>query len=108
MSIKYILYDEGNKDDKFYYIMSNKFHEKLGLFIIKIHEDAPETCNFLIRWKNKLDMDDSFCYFLKDQETGLRELIVGFKLIYINTFNIINFDITRDDIESILFHHESF
>ena len=88
--------------------MANKYEEKLGLFIIKIHEDTPEECIFLIRWKSKLDINDTICYFLKDQVTGFKELICGFKAIYINTFNIINFDLTKEDEESMLFHHESF
>lgn len=108
MGLKYVLYDNGDKDDNNYYIMANKYEEKLGFFIIKIHENTPEECKYLIKWKNKLDMDDSSCYFLKDPETGFKELICGFKLIYINTFNIFNFDITKDDEESVMFHHESF
>ena len=33
--VKCIVYDE---EDKVFYIMCNKFNEKLGFFVLKIHE----------------------------------------------------------------------
>jgi len=88
--------------------MCNKFNDKLGFFVFKIHETDPTNCTYLVRWKNKLDISDSCMYVLRDENTGYKELIIGFKIIYINTYNLFCMDITVDNRESIIFRHESF
>lgn len=91
-----------------FYVMCNKFNEKLGLFVLKIHMNDYSKCTYLVRWKNKLDISDTCMSFLKDENTGYKELIIGFKIIYINTYNLFCMDITVDNKESIIFRHESF
>jgi hypothetical protein len=39
MNVKSIVYDE---DDNDYYIMCNKYEEKLGFFVLKINAFRPE------------------------------------------------------------------
>jgi len=39
MDIKSIIYDEVDKD---YYIIANKFEEKLGFFVVKIDPNKPD------------------------------------------------------------------
>lgn len=56
-SIKEIKYDEEEDD---FYILANKYQEKLGFFIIRVDAKEPESDNmFLTKWKNKLDIGDA-------------------------------------------------
>jgi hypothetical protein len=53
-----IIYDD---DDQMFYILTNKYEEKLGFFVLKIKEGSPynQDNSFLIKWKNKLDIGDT-------------------------------------------------
>ena len=70
-SIKSVIYDQ---EEKFYYILSNKFEEKLGFFVIKVSEKDPSDKRFLIKWKNKLDIGDPNMFILRNYESKLKEL----------------------------------
>ena len=89
-----IIFDSEEGD---YYIMCNKFQEKLGFFVLKINQMDPNTAVFLLRWKNKLEIDDTSMYVLRDNNTGFKELIIGFKTIYINLYNLWVMDITLEN-----------
>ena len=100
-----MIYDE---EESFYYILSNKFEEKLGFFIIKIEEMNPKNYKFLIKWKNKLDIGDPNMVILRNYESKLKELIISYKVIFMNTYNVVCMDISVDNDQCILFRHESF
>ena len=91
-----------------YYVLTNKFDEKLGFFVIKISETNPHKSKFLIKWKNKLDIGDTSMTINRDLHNGIKELVVSFKTIYINTYNVVVMDITIEDTPSMIFRHESF
>jgi hypothetical protein len=57
-NIMEIIYDD---DDQMFYILTNKYEEKLGFFVLKIKEGNPynQDNSFLIKWKNKLDIGDT-------------------------------------------------
>jgi hypothetical protein len=88
--------------------MCNKYLEKLGFFVLQIDPMNVDNVIFIIKWKNKLDFNDSKIYILRDEESGLKELIIAFKIIYINIFSMFVVDISVDDTEAIQFRHESF
>ena len=96
--IKEILYDE---DDKCFYLVANKYDEKLGFFIIKMSETDPiNNFKFLTKYKNKLDIGDCKLFVMrsrigKDKKTQLKELVISYKTIYINTYNIVIMDISK-------------
>ena len=56
-AIRQTCYDS---DEKRFYIVCNKYEEKLGFFIFIVDENdpAPEEPQFLVKWKNKLDIGD--------------------------------------------------
>lgn len=56
-AIRQTFYDS---DEKRFFIVCNKYEEKLGFFIFIVDEDdpAPEQPQFLVKWKNKLDIGD--------------------------------------------------
>ena len=95
-----------------YFLLFNKYEEKLGFYILEFEENDPSKApDFLIKWKNKLDIGDPNMCILRGQgkNTKLKELIISYKSIFINTYNVVVMDISYDDNSpSMIFHHESF
>lgn len=104
-SIKTCIYDE---EENVYYVIANKYLDKMGFFVLKIDPKNSDNSPFIIKWKNRLDIDDAQIFILHDKKTGLKELIIGCKIIYINVYSLFALDISVDDTESIQFRHESF
>lgn len=108
-SMKEIIHDE---EDKVFYIVANKFEEKLGFFIVQFSDCNPRSHRFLTKWKNKLDIGDCSLQVMRQSETRYKELVVSYKTIYINTFNVTLMDISSLQTESnnlvTTFRHESF
>jgi len=44
-----------------------------------------------------LDIGDTQLFILRNKESGLKELIVSYKTIFINTYNVVVMDITVED-----------
>ena len=64
---------------------------------------------FFIKYKNKLDIGDADIYILRSKKNRLKEIVISYKTIYINTFNVLVMDISaRSTEKSIIFKHESF
>ena len=111
--IKEIVYDE---EDQLFYLLANKYMEKLGFFVLKIKEGSPQfnpkEDPFLIRWKNKLDIGDASLHVLRTQDRNgqdMKEIIISYKTIYINTYNVVCMDISGQEQKlSLIFRHESF
>ena len=103
--IRELIYDEEHQQ---YFILANKYNEKLGFFVIKISETNPTQCKFLIKWSNRLDIGDTSMTINRCKVKGLKELVVSFKTIYINTYNVVVMDITIEGTPSMIFRHESF
>jgi hypothetical protein len=77
----------------------------LGLYLIRFKENDPLSYQFFLKWKNKLDMSDADLAFNKGE--GYKELVLSYKSIYINTYNVQVIDITSDNLWT-LFRCESF
>ena len=62
----------------------------------------------MMKWKNKLDIADADLFIVRQQ--GLRELVISYKIIYINTYNVQLIDISNPEgrVEATLFRHEAF
>jgi hypothetical protein len=109
--MKEIIHDE---EDGVFYILANKFDEKLGFFIIRMKDEDPNSYKFLTKWKNKLDIGDSSLFVLRNPKEGYKELVISYKTIYINTYNVTIMDISNVSWDkevtqqSTLFRHESF
>ena len=64
------------------------------MFLLKFDERDPESKKFIINWKNKLDIDDVNMFFLcgdnqQNPETAIKELVISYKTIFVNTFNVV-------------------
>ena len=55
-----------NEDDEYFYIMCNRYHGILGFIVLKIHSKPPFKRTFIIKWKNKLDVNDTSMYLCKN------------------------------------------
>ena len=83
-----------------FYILANKFEEKLGFFIIRMQAKDPADFRFLTKWKNKLDIGDANIFVLRhanrDKSQFYKELVISYKTIYINTYNVTVMDISSN------------
>lgn len=94
-------------DTRQIYILANKYQEKMGVFLVKFHENNPKNFNFFMKYKTMLDVSDADIAIMKNKKTGLKELIVSFKTVTENTYNVYIVDISQDE-PIPLFRHESF
>ena len=62
-NIKQILYDP---EEKVFFILSNRFNERLGIFVLKIDENDPKKGNFLVNWFTQLDISNTSMDILRD------------------------------------------
>lgn len=90
-----------------FYLLANKYQEKLGVFIIRFSELDPANFNFFLKFKNKLDIADADIAVLKCKESKLKELIVSYKTIHSNMYTVQVCDISRET-PWPLYKHESF
>ena len=102
-NIKEMIYENS---DKQFYLLTNSYQEKIGLFLIRFDLNDPKIFKFILKWKNKLDIADANLFIIKMKNSNYRELIVSYKTIYINTYNVKVVDISTK--EATLFRHESF
>ena len=103
-NIKEIIHDH---EEKVFYMLANKYHQRLGMFLVKFDENKPDSHKFVIKWKNKLDIADADVNIVRNTKKQFKELVVSFKTIYMNTYNVQVIDISTDT-EKLLFRHESF
>ena len=105
VTIQEIIYD---LEDRKFYILTNHHNDKLGFFLIRFDERDPYKCEFLIKWQNKLDVDDANVFIMRDAKRKLKELVVSYKTIYVNTMNLVVLDISKTSSVNMIFRHESF
>ena len=97
-------------DENTFYILANKKDQRLGYYLVMIdnqnpHKDAGRPSRYLISWTNKLDFADANMYLMKEAGREAASLVVCFKSIGINTFNILVIDLKT---QLIQYWHESF
>ena len=114
-NIEAVCYD---KEDTSYYLVCNMVEEKLGFYVLKIDEEnpLPKDDNFLIKWSNKLNFGNTSLNILRSRvkdangnEVEHKELIIGYKKIFVNVYDVIVMDISiESDDPHLLFRHESY
>lgn len=99
-------------DETDFYILANKREHKLGYYLFTVNQNDPEgvkdappprsELKYLINWNNKLDIGNCTMHVMK--ENGETSIVVCYKCIGINTFNVFVIDLgTR----LIKYWHES-
>lgn len=102
--IKEIVHDSESRS---FYLLANKYQGKNGVFLIKFHELNPRKFNFFLKYKTKLDIADADIAVVRNYKDSFKELIVSYKTINENTFNVYVVDISGKD-PSPIYRHESF
>lgn len=102
-----------DKDSDSFFILANKMEQQLGFFLFKIKYDKPKKPKFKIIMKNKLDIGNCNMIVSLNPAQGLKELIISYKSIYVNTYQVMVVDLAKDNKskhrnQKILFRHESF
>ena len=73
-----------------FYMLANKCQGMLGYYLMEI--DGLDPCNeeplLLINWKSKLDIGDASMFTINHKDRG-RYLVLSYKSIYINTYNVL-------------------
>ena len=77
----------------------------MSYMVLKFKERNPRKGKFLIKWKMKLNFSDVNINLFEDN--GLKELIISYKVIYMNTYNLISIDISNEHHNSLIFRYES-
>jgi len=89
--------------------MANKRDQKLGYYLLFHPVAHPMETTYLLSWSNKLDIGDCDLHLMeeKDPKKGLleRSIVVSFKSIGINTFNVLVISLES---RLIRYWHESF
>ena len=69
--------------------------------MIKFGEQKPKNGKFMTLWKHKLEIDNANIFVLRGNDaktkSSYKELVIGFKTIYINTYNVVLQDISGDE-----------
>ena len=93
--------------------MANKRYDELGFYLIRFDAKKPEDFKFLTSWTHNLDIGDANIFILRGQDPKMggsgqfKELVVSYKTIYINTYNIVLTDLAGiDDKSNTLFRFE--
>ena len=99
-------------DETDFYVLANKREHKLGYYLFTVNQDDPEGVRgspgprsekkYLINWNNKLDIGDCTMHIM--MEDGKESIVVCYKCIGINTFNVFVIDL---ETRLIRYWHES-
>jgi hypothetical protein len=92
-SIQNIIADK----DKFY-CLANKKEQRLGFYLFSVDMQNPHNeSEYLIKWTNKLDIGNCDMHIMKEKDKNTGDLsskiVVSFKSIGINTFNVFVIDL---------------
>ena len=64
--------------------------------MLKLVQDDPYHSPFLIKWKHKLDIEDTNIYFLRNTELKYKEIVISYKTIFQNTYSILVMDLSSE------------
>lgn len=88
-------------------MLANKCERLLGYYLIEI-DDKPPIINepvYLINWKSKLDIANANLFLLENEEDGTQRIVVSYKSIYINTYNVMVICLKHN---TIIYRYETF
>lgn len=86
-------------EDGHFYFLANKRQGRLGYYLIRFDAKNPKEFKFLTSWINNLEIGDASIYLLRGADLNgqgksyFKELVVSYKTIYINTYNITLIDL---------------
>ena len=101
-----------DEDDRTIYLVANKQMDLLGFYLLKFSPKEPEKFKNITEWRHKLDIGDVSLNIKRgvDPVVGhYKELIIGFKVIYMNTYTVHIEDLSGPEADrGILLRHEGY
>lgn len=98
-------------DNDAIYILANKHEGKVGIYLLKLEMKDPTKSTYMIKYNNKLDIDDCDLYIMTEGEgkTQSKSLVMCYKLAGFNTFNVVVIGMQKDESGEYLikYWHES-
>ena len=82
--------------------------------MIRFNEDDPNDYEVIMQLKDNLDICDASVHMLQDKKHDYKELVVCYKTIYINTYDVNVIDLslcnhkTNSQMPHVIFRHKSF
>jgi len=74
-----------------FYILANRTEGIIGFYLMRFPVMDPGGVKNLTMWKHNLDIDNANMYISKgnNENKRYRELIIGYKTIFINTYTVV-------------------
>jgi hypothetical protein len=93
LAIQCVIYDH---EDQSFYLLANKKDGAIGFFLIKYGAKNPAVSQPVTMWKSLLEIGDASIsiYRGNDSNGEFKELVIGYKTININTYNIVVQDLS--------------
>jgi hypothetical protein len=88
-----------DREEECFYILSNRQSSSIGFFLVKFFAVNPGKYKFITMWRHLLEVGDANMSISKGMDSHgvwYKELIVGYKTIFINTYNIVVIDLAKD------------
>jgi len=77
-----------------FYICANKHDGLIGMFLIAFESKNIHNYKFISSWHTKLEIDNVNMYILRGKDSitknNYKELIIGYKTIFVNTYNVMS------------------
>ena len=94
-----------------FYLLANRNSGIIGFFLMRFPVEDPHKVERLTMWKHNLDIDNANMFISKgnNERQKYRELIIGYKTIFINTYTVAVKDLSDPNGHgAVLYKHESF
>lgn len=93
--IKSLIYDE---EDQMFYLLANRSNGIIGFFLMRFPVSDPHGVEKLTMWKHNLDIDNASMFLSKgnNERQKYRELVIGYKTIFINTYTVVCKDLSEE------------
>ena len=94
-----------------FYLLANRYDGIIGFYLMKFPVDDPHKVERMTMWKHNLDIDNANMFISRgnNEKQRYKELVIGYKTIYINTYTVAVKDLSDQKNEgSVLYKHESF
>ena len=90
-----------------FYALANKYHDKIGLALVRFDESNPFLHKYILNVNTKLEIDNADVSIMINKERNLKELIISYKTIYLNTFTIFVIDLSTKDFYTVFRHYSA-
>jgi len=83
------------------------FKNNIGVYIQRIYENNPDIDSKVLQWHTRLEIEDVDLFIMRNHELGVKELVLGYRQIYVNTYNVKLFNISKPASNNCVYTHES-